>query len=402
MENMYQDERTATAEQSNGGRSSKRRGSSRETRKGDNKLVVMAVAFLAAIVVFIVMVSVESHLINSEETKYVIVATAPAPKGMVLTEENMPNYFTMAERPITELPANAYDSGNPLKGKVLSRDIAVNEVLTPACVYEEDFYADVEDPVEISIELSKIGQAVGGILRPGDLIDIKVVVEVPQEEGELTEGIEEGYQLSDVPEITITDELNVDVTGTITDTEGGDLTALYTPDLTQQDIDSMTGAVDYSALGGTGQMQMEGLLHSITGNYVCAPVAENIRVTNVFNSAGQDSFEAEAAGTTHVATVINVVIPRSLQDVIYLAMEEGTLRLSRVASTDEEDVEEETTEDVAGEVTETVEATETVEEVVSTDAPVEDTASVESVVDDTVVSEEQATTEVTEGAEVTE
>ncbi len=395
MENMNQEERNVDMEQTTK-KTVRRKKAAQETRKGDNKLVIMAVAFLAAIVVFVVMVAVESHLVNSAEKKTVIVAMTSVPKGMVLTEENMPNYFSMEERAVSELPANAYESGIPLKGKVLSRDISANEVITPSCIYEEDFYAAVEDPVEISIEVSKIGQAVGGILRPGDLVDIKVVVEIPKEEDDLMEGVNGENTLTDVPDVSITEDLNAEEIGTITDEQNGDLTDLYTPDLTQQDIDNMSGGVNYDLLGGGIEtLKLENLVHSVTGNYACAPVAENVRVTNVFNSAGQDALEAEAAGTTHVATVINVVVPRSTQDVIYLALEEGTLRLSRVASDDLSETEESEViveESAVGEVVEgsTIEESATVQESITEESTtVEESAAVE---------ESTAQQEVQEGA----
>lgn len=286
-----------------------------KTNKGDKKALIAGVSILAAFIIFIILVAIENKIVKGVDKTGVVVAMTDVPAGIVLNENNIQTLFTVEPRESKSIPAGAYTSGYPLVGTVTARQIQAKEIVTPASLITEDLYADVEDPVELSLDVSKLGQAVGGTLRAGDIIDIKVIVDMSSktakndEEGILEDVDEEsGAILTDIPEVEPYDE----------NTQPDTIEEQTNMDMTEEDTAFLETHEDNYIWGATNK-------------YACIPVAEGVRITNVFTSAGLDTETAEADGTTiQVATVINVVVPRAMEDIIYLAMEEGNVYISRV------------------------------------------------------------------------
>ena len=312
--------------------------------KAGNKLTVAFIAIAAAFVVFVVLIMIESKLITEEETVPVVIAIAEVPEGLYLDEQNMPNYFAIEQRIVTEIPTGVttYNNGTSMIGLITDRVIRVKEIVTSDCFYEENFYEGIEDPVEIAINLNGIGQTVGGILRAGDYVDIMAVIKVGK--GDLMNLPNDSSLL----EPGDTDGL-LDVE--ITDGLGGVVTEQQTP---VQSVEGQDGAL---IVGEDGMVEDEGisdefeLAYGVTGDYASQMVAENVRVVRVFTSGGETTESVEAGGGQMIATVINVVVPRSMADAILIAQQEGTITLTRVEDpfyVAPENVEE----DVTGDTTE--------------------------------------------------
>lgn len=311
-----------------------------ETRNGDRKALLAVVAIGAAVTVFVILTIIQNNLVNNVDRTGVVVALVDVPAGIVLTEENIPDYFGMESRPSADIPAGYYTSGHALVGRVTSREIKAKEIVTASGIVGEDFYAGMEDPVEISIAADKIGQVVGGSLRAGDIVDIKVVIDLSSY-----------YGKNETEEETPEGEAGIlePVTDTGTDTEP-DVAAEGGAEA-EESLDSGDGSQETGAAGTepelpegfletdtAGELLWElpglsegsDLAYSVTGRYASVTVCEGVRVVNVYTSAGLDTAAAEADGSAQVATVINVVVPRHMEDDIFLALEEGTLRISRV------------------------------------------------------------------------
>lgn len=297
-----------------------------ETRSGDKKALIAVVALAAAVIIFVILTIIQNKIVNSVDETGVVVALVDVPEGIVLTEENMMNYFGMESRPSADVPAGYYTSGHALVGKVTGREIRAKEVVTSTCVIGENFYEDVEDPVEISIAVDKIGQVVGGSLRAGDIIDIKVVIDTSYFAGEEEALLDdEGeYSLDNVPEIAA-QEGETGEAGA--EEPGEDMTAAEPPEAFTElgSPDPLPGNLPWLSDDAA-----ESYVYSASGRYASVTVCENVRVVNVYTSAGLDTADAEADGSTQVATVINVVVPRYMEDIIFLAQEDGTLHISRV------------------------------------------------------------------------
>lgn len=289
------------------------------TKKDKNQLVFAGVLLIVTLIGWMVMVMLEDRMINNQEMTQVVVAATEVPVGIELTTENMATYFVMEDRPANQIPESiVYTDAMKMIGQITCRNIHAKEMVTSDCFVKNSIYDELEDGVELSLELGSLGQSVSGILRAGDLVDIMVVVEVEQDEWQLEENVEK-FEGDDIMlPIESSDDLSV-----------------------QQGMepreDKMTGeellegeAIVIGADGMVVGQNAEELTTGITGDYVADTVAENIRVTGVYNSGGEKTDVVEAAGGTMVATVINVHVPENLVEAILLAQEEGKITLVKV------------------------------------------------------------------------
>ncbi|MCR5254993.1 MAG: SAF domain-containing protein [Acetatifactor sp.] len=258
------------------------------------------------------------------EQKGVVVATVDVPQGLVLTKDNMGEYFDVKVRNADMLPSIYYEDGYPLLGKVTSRKILANEIVTDTAITVQDVYADVEDPVELAIDVSKIGNAVGGTLRAGDRVDIKAIIDMEMDSDDaITEDAVEEETVGTVDILDVESENQEDIEPTATRNIDDELSDEVRENLELWGIDK----ANYEYVEG------------VTGRYLSATIAKNVKVTGVYTSSGVGTKDSEAEGGSQVATVINVVVPRSMQDSIYLALTEGTVYVSKVIDTSAYDVE---------------------------------------------------------------
>lgn len=305
---------------------------------------------MAAFIIFILLVLIQNKIVKDVEQKSVVVASVDVPQGLVLTEDNMQNYFKVETRDASTVPSVSFDSGYPLVGKVTSRKILAEEVVTDSCITEQDVYGDVEDPVELSIDVTKIGMGVGGTLRAGDLVDVKVIIDMSQEkQSEETETSDtENVADTSVPEMEVMEYAEGEGAETEPAQESNFQNITDTlPEETRENLEIWgVDASNYDYVEG------------VTGKYLCVTIARNVKITGVYTSSGVGTEAAESDGTSQVATVLNVVVPRSMQDSIYLALTEGTVYVSRVIDTSAFEVSKENeTVEVAEEETEAAEET---------------------------------------------
>lgn len=299
-----------------------RKNKKKKRQKKDRKLTIAMVAIITAFIVFIVLLVIQDRIVNEGVTKAVVVATKDIPAGTKLTQENMPNYMAVELWAVEQIPEGAFTSGYGMVDKVTGRDIKAKELLTESCFYEESFFDEVQDPVEISIALGDLGRAVAGTLRAGDLVDIKTVIQVSLDE-ENTENDGSVTNVDSVPTVGMEDP-EVPAEGE-EDTESVESAENPTVEITSEEE-----AVILDMAGNVLVNPNLNLTYGVTGEYAVQTIAENVRVVAVYTSGGEGTEQVEAAGGSMIATVINVVVPRSLQDSIYLAMAEGNIQLARV------------------------------------------------------------------------
>lgn len=307
-----------------GKRGNKKRAKRTSGKQVEGKLTVAFVAIALAVICLVVLIVLENKLVNAGEKVNVVVATAEVPAGIELNQTNMPNYFAIEERNKDDIPVGVtvYNNGTPMIGKITGRVIHAKEVITNECFYEKSFFADIEDAVELSIDVSAIGKAVGGTLRPGDKIDIKAVIKIGQQS--LLAAMNGSEGLLDMG--TDTDSL-LDMGGTIAPVEGE-----VVEEEPVANVGTM-GSKDAIELSQDGMLSFATdaeVKYGITGEYVSQVIAEDVVVVEVFNSGGETLSAVESAGGNMVATVINVAVPSYLVDAILIADAEGTLTLSRV------------------------------------------------------------------------
>ena len=314
MEEIRNEEQNYTGvnDEINTGKVKKRKKKSKNGKK-DHRLTLAMVAILTAFVVFVVLVVIQDRIINEGITKNVVVAIKDIPAGTKLTQENMSNYLMVEARPEEQIPATGtFSNGFSLVNRVTDRNIQAKEIITVECLYENDFYSEVNDPVEISIAVGDLGRAVAGTLRAGDLVDIKTVIRVKMD-AEETDTDGSVTNVGEIPSVTLEEP-------EVKEPEAEEPDSVITSD----------EAIILDMLGNVLVDPNLNLTYGVTGEYAVQTIAENVRVVAVYTSGGEDVESVEAGDGTMIATVINVVVPRTLQDRLYLAMAEGNVQLARV------------------------------------------------------------------------
>ncbi len=190
--------------------------------------------------------------------------------------------------------------------------------------------------------LVSLTATVGGSLRAGDIINIKVVVDMSMDK--ILNGTSAGTNaLPDVVDFSYTSsQIGMEGDGTY---ELGEDNLIEQPLAQDSDLASIL-------LSGLEEMfsDSDDYVWSASGRYACVPVCENVRVVNAYTSAGVDTAASNANGETQVTNIVTIVVPKALEEKIVLACEEGTLRVSRVIQNTEEGVaEEKPAEDKAAE-----------------------------------------------------
>lgn len=284
-----------------------RRKAAKETNGGEKIALFGIVAIVAAIIIFVVLTIIERNVVNAGDKVSVIVANREVPAGILLTQDSVQQYFTMELRLKDEVPANSFNSGHQIVGMITNRPLSQKEILTANALKAENPYEGIEDPVELSIDVSKLSHGVSGTLRAGDRVDIKVVVDMSflQQDGFLDGA--GSYTLDGVPNL---------VDGTVSGTPN--------------DSTYHGEGIDTKSWRELSSFDGDSYSWSATGKFACVPVAYDVRVIDVYTAAGEGTAQVEAAGTPQVATVFTIVVPRSMQDLLFLALEEGTLEVSRI------------------------------------------------------------------------
>ncbi|MCR5720564.1 MAG: SAF domain-containing protein, partial [Lachnospiraceae bacterium] len=256
------------------------------TDRGDNKILVGGIALVAALIVFILLCAIQNKLVKDVEVKEVVVAAIDIPQGFVLDESNIETYFKIEKRDLSTIPSGSYTDGYAMIGKVTARKILANEIINPNSITEQDIYGDVEDPVELSIDVSKIGMGVAGTVRAGDLIDIKVIVDKTKNESLM--GSEEGSEGRLLTENDLSHTLVVAANpeeGVVAEGEepnqGESLEDVANTNTSQKLINTSSGlnSEDFSLIFGS-----EEATKGATGNFLCVTIAQNVKVTGVYTS----------------------------------------------------------------------------------------------------------------------
>lgn len=155
---------------------------SKRKNKSGKSLTRLILAFVFSILVFLGIISLESYALRDKSTVPVVIAVNDIPKRTIITSANVNEYFEIEQVNSSLSFTGCATDIDALTGQALV-DIAAGEIVSVSMLDNEYSPVDIADPVEISIKASDLSQAVSGILRTGDKINISIVSEVKTEEG---------------------------------------------------------------------------------------------------------------------------------------------------------------------------------------------------------------------------
>lgn len=133
----------------------------------------MVAALVASVAVFGVMLQMEKNTLAAYEKASIYAASREIPKGQVITEENMEEYFKEVMLEKTSIPDTAVCHVGQVAGLV------ANITVTEGAYLMEDMFeklneitAGMSEPVVAGLRADDLYQVVGGVLRCGDRIHI--------------------------------------------------------------------------------------------------------------------------------------------------------------------------------------------------------------------------------------
>ncbi|HIW82089.1 MAG TPA: hypothetical protein H9742_11355 [Candidatus Acetatifactor stercoripullorum] len=155
---------------------------SREAGAGRGWIISIAAAFIAALAVYGVMLSLEKNMLTQYEKGCIYVAARQIPEGQYITEENCGDYFVKKELDKSCIPQTAISSPKQVQGLIAITGIEEGVLLTEG-MFEElnEITSKLENPVIAGFKAEDLYQVAGGVLRSGDRIHIYSVKEEGKE-----------------------------------------------------------------------------------------------------------------------------------------------------------------------------------------------------------------------------
>lgn len=142
----------------------------------------MMVAFLASIVVYMVMIHVEKNALSDYAKGPVYLAAKEIPKGEILTEETIQEYVKTIEVDVKLIPQTALLTLDQITGLLPKNAIDAGTFLTSNMFENKnEIIASMNHPVIAGLKAEDLYQVVGGTLRSGDRIHIYTVNEETEE-----------------------------------------------------------------------------------------------------------------------------------------------------------------------------------------------------------------------------
>ncbi|MCR3758896.1 hypothetical protein KYB31_07820 [Clostridium felsineum] len=156
----------------------------------NTKVSIMIISFIAAVIIFIGIISIQRKIINPNGRENVYFAKKSIDENTVITMNNVNNYFikkevdkdTLIDDPISNQSdlIKKYVDSKVLKGEQIS-----SKKLQSVAKQEKQ----IKNLREYSIKFDDISETVGGTLREGDYVDFIITEKREQEDKTVTQTV---------------------------------------------------------------------------------------------------------------------------------------------------------------------------------------------------------------------
>lgn len=138
-------------------------------------LLFIGASLIISIIIFIGLIFIQNTYSKQIVYKDVVVAIQEIPKGTIITDDNKAEYFGIGHINTLNVPENVIDKET--FDKIVDRKAIIN-ISKNTPISEEYFKKlnhytdDIKNPIEVSVSISSLGDADGGKLRAGDIVNI--------------------------------------------------------------------------------------------------------------------------------------------------------------------------------------------------------------------------------------
>lgn len=137
---------------------------------------VIAIAFLASVITFFLLLNIEKNLLSDYEKVSVWVAVEEIPKSLEIHKGDMGKFFKQVEVDKTRIPEYVVGDIDTLTGKSAALMIPAGSILVESMFTDDEKYAKgLTDPVIVGCKAEDLYQVASGILRKGDMVNIYTV-----------------------------------------------------------------------------------------------------------------------------------------------------------------------------------------------------------------------------------
>lgn len=132
---------------------------------------------ISAVVSFILLIAIyliEDAIVNKEITGDVYQAVKSIEANTKITEDNFSDYFRLKSAPVSVIPDSSVTDKEFMIDKYTAYEIEANAFVTEGAFVDKvsTYLKSIEKPVELSVNISTLGDIVSGTLREGDFINI--------------------------------------------------------------------------------------------------------------------------------------------------------------------------------------------------------------------------------------
>ncbi len=132
-------------------------------------VISLVLAFLMFSVLFMIQKSMQEEPVYAE----VICVKDTVSQNMVITEQNVKQYFEVRNIPVDWLPSDYLSDMESLHDMVLGTKLSAGTILTKSMVAgHREYYKEYQDLTWISVPIKELYEGVAGSIRVGDYIDI--------------------------------------------------------------------------------------------------------------------------------------------------------------------------------------------------------------------------------------
>lgn len=148
----------------------------KETGKKSVLPGAIAVAFIAAIIIYFIMINVEKNALSAYEKGEVLMVQMDILKGMTLTENNISQYIKKVQVDKNIIPQSAIIDTDNIIGRMAAIELDKGTILTTSMVDgAQEAVQKMQQPVIAGFKADDLYQVVSGTLRTGDVVHIYTV-----------------------------------------------------------------------------------------------------------------------------------------------------------------------------------------------------------------------------------
>lgn len=222
----------------------------RQERNRKNNLWRIGISAIAAVIIFIALIVIESSILNQEQKILVYQIAHDVEAGTKLTEENINKFVREKEVQVSLIPENYITDKSVMLGKFINRNYKERDIITTDGITDTEgaYKNSIKNPVEVSFSAGDLASSVAGKIREGDYVNIyglrrrEVAVD-----GAYTVSMESRYMVDDLftfRHVYIAKAYDGGGTRLKSDTdpsgEGNESTSLFTVILAEEDAELFT------------------------------------------------------------------------------------------------------------------------------------------------------------------